>query len=186
METIELSGILGLISLGCLTSNFLVGLFIWTKSRIKLPYNLTFLGLHKFTGYSAAITILLHVLLIPLDPASEFTWGDLLLPLWTVHQPFANTFGAISLYLIAVVVITSYYKEKMSLSLWRTIHFTSYIAAVPLFIHSIVTDPLLKDRPIDWFDAEKAFVELCALIVLGLMVYRFVFYKPKSSEKTPS
>ncbi|MCB0490870.1 MAG: ferric reductase-like transmembrane domain-containing protein [Cyclobacteriaceae bacterium] len=177
METIEISGVLGLIALGSLTANFLVGLFIWTKSKIKLPKGITFLALHKFTGYSAAITILIHILLIPLDPKSEFTWSDLLLPLWTVHQPFANAFGAISLYLILVVVVTSYYKDKIKYSTWRTIHFTSYFAAIPLFLHSIITDPLLKDRPIDWIDAEKVFVELCAVVVLGLIVYRFVIKK---------
>jgi methionine sulfoxide reductase heme-binding subunit len=177
METIELSGIIGLIALGCLTANFFVGIFIWTKSQIKLPYNLSFLGLHKLTGYSAAVSILIHILLIPLDPASEFTWGDLALPLWTKHQPFANTFGALSLYMIAVVVITSYYKEKMNYKTWRTLHFTSYFAAVPLFIHSIVTDPKLQDRPIDWIDAERVFVEFCALAVLGLIVYRFLVKK---------
>ena len=180
METIELSGIIGLIGLGCLTANFFVGIFIWSKSQIKLPYNLTFLGLHKLTGYSAAIAIVLHIVLIPLDPASEFTWGDLLLPLWTVHQPFANTFGALSFYLIAVVVISSYYKEKMNFKTWRTLHFTSYFAAVPLFIHSIVTDPKLKDRPIDWIDAEKMFVEFCCLAVIGLIAYRFFFYQKKN------
>lgn len=177
METIEISGVLGLIALGSLTANFLVGLLIWTKSKIKLPNGLTFLALHKFTGYAAAITILIHIALIPLDPKSEFTWGDLLLPLWTVHQPFANAFGALSLYLISVVVITSYYKSKMKYSTWRTVHFTSYFAAIPLFLHSIITDPLLKDRPIDWIDAEKVFVELCAIVVLGLIIYRFVIKK---------
>ena len=163
--------------MGCLTANFLVGLFIWTKSKIKLPKGLTFLGLHKFTGYSAAVAILLHILLIPLDPKSAFTWDDLLLPQWTLHQPLANTFGAISLYLVMAVVVTSYYKDKMKYPTWRAIHFTSYFAAVPLFLHSIITDPLLKDRPIDWFDAEKAFVELCAVTVLGLIAYRFVIRK---------
>ena len=177
METIEISGIIGLIALACLTANFLVGIFIWSKAKIKLPYQLTFLGLHKLTGYTAAITIVLHIVLIPLDPASRFTWGDLFLPLWTEHQPFANTFGALSLYLIAVVVISSYYKEKLNYNAWRTLHFTSYFAAVPLFIHSMVTDPKLQDRPIDWVDAEKVFVELCALVVLGLIFYRFFIYK---------
>lgn len=177
METIEISGVLGLIALGSLTANFLVGLLIWTKSKIKLPNGLTFLALHKFTGYTAAITILIHIVLIPLDPKSEFTWGDLALPLWTVHQPLANAFGAISFYLISVVIITSYYKSKMKYSTWRTVHFTSYFATIPLFLHSIITDPLLKDRPIDWIDAEKVFVELCAVVVLGLIIYRFVVKK---------
>lgn len=181
METIELSGILGLISLACLTSNFIVGLFIRFKSTIKLPYGLTFLGLHKLTGYSAAITILLHILLIPLDPTSKFTWSDLVLPLWTEHQPIANTFGSVAFYLLAAVLITSYFKEKMKYSVWRAIHFTSYFAAIPLFAHSIITDPLLKDRPIDWIDAEKLFVELCAMVVLGLIGYRFLFNREKTS-----
>src|SRR3954468_20670721 len=82
METIELSGIIGLIAIACLAANFIVGFIIWKNIQITLPYNLTFLGLHKFTGYSAAIAIIVHVVLIPLDPKSKFTWSDLLLPLW--------------------------------------------------------------------------------------------------------
>src|SRR5689334_8357804 len=103
METIEISGIIGMVAIACLAFNFVVGYFIWSGSTIRLPYNLTFLRLHKLSGYSAAIGILIHVLFIPLDPKSEFTWGDLLWPMWTKHQPYANTFGALALYLVAVV-----------------------------------------------------------------------------------
>src|SRR5690242_8182210 len=131
METIELSGIIGLIAIACLAANFIVGFFIWNNSKIKLPFGLSFLWLHKLTGYSAAIAILIHVVLIPLDPKSKFTWGDLLWPLWTKHQPYANTFGALALYLIAVVVSSSYFKDKIKLSFWRTLHYVSYFAAVP-------------------------------------------------------
>ena len=173
METIEISGILGMVAIGALASNFLVGICIWSNVRYKLPYSLTFLGLHKLTGYSAALTILLHIVLIPLDPASKFSWGDLLLPAWTEHQPLANTFGSIAFYLLGVVIISSYYKDKIQLPLWRTLHFLSYFAAVPLILHSVITDPKLQDRPIDWFDAEKVFVIFCCLMIVGLSVYRF-------------
>jgi sulfoxide reductase heme-binding subunit YedZ len=181
METIELSGIIGLIAIACLAANFIVGFIIWKNISFKLPYNLTFLGLHKFTGYSAAIAIIVHIILIPLDPKSKFTWSDLLFPLWTEHQPYANTFGALALYLIAVVVISSYYKEKLKLPVWRTLHYLSYFAAVPLIIHSVWTDPKLEDRPIDWFDAEKVFVLLCCLVIIALSVYRFVVVKKRSA-----
>lgn len=180
METIELSGIIGLIAIACLAANFVVGFVIWKNIQIKLPYNLTFLGLHKLTGYSAAISILAHVILIPFDPKSKFTWSDLLLPLWTENQPYANTFGALALYLIAIVVVSSYYKEKLKLSLWRTLHYLSYFAAVPLIIHSVWTDPKLEDRPIDWFDAEKVFVLLCCLVIIGFSVYRWVILKKRA------
>jgi methionine sulfoxide reductase heme-binding subunit len=177
METIELSGIIGMIALAALASNFLVGICIWYKVTYQLPYQLSFLQLHKFTGYSAAIGILLHIVLIPLDPKSGFTWTDLLLPAWTQHQPLANTFGSIAFYLIGMVVISSYFKEQIKLPLWRTLHYLSYFAIVPLVLHSIITDPKLEDRPIDWLDAEKLFVILCCLVVVALAVYRFLFYK---------
>ena len=173
METIEISGILGMVAIGALAANFIVGICIWSNVSYKLPYSLSFLELHKFTGYTAAIAILLHIVLIPLDPLSKFTWGDLLLPAWTAHQPLANTFGSVAFYLLGVVIVSSYYKNRIRLSIWRTLHFLSYFAAVPLILHSIITDPKLQDRPIDWFDAEKLFVLLCCLIIVGLSIYRF-------------
>jgi sulfoxide reductase heme-binding subunit YedZ len=176
METIEISGIIGMIALACLAANFYIGITIWSNSKlpfgIRLPYGLTLLQLHKFTGYSAAISILVHILLIPLDPLSKFTWGDLLLPAWTQHQPLANTFGAVALYLLSMVVISSYYKSKMKLAAWRVLHYLSYFAIVPLILHSIITDPKLQDRPIDWFDAEKLFVILCCLVIVVFSFYR--------------
>jgi methionine sulfoxide reductase heme-binding subunit len=177
METIELSGIIGMIALAALAANFLVGICIWAKVNYQLPYQLSFLQLHKFTGYSAAIGILLHIVLIPLDPKSRFTWTDLLLPAWTQHQPLANTFGSVAFYLIGVVVISSYFKEQMKLPLWRTLHYLSYFAIVPLVLHSIITDPKLEDRPIDWLDAEKLFVILCCFTIIVLASYRFLVMK---------
>jgi len=180
METIEISGIIGMIALAALALNFLVGICIRQNVSYPFPYGIKFLQLHKFTGYTAAITILLHIVLIPLDPLSGFSWGDLLLPAWTEHQPLANTFGSVAFYLFGIVVISSYYKEKMKYKLWRTLHFISFFSAVPLILHSIITDPKLQDRPIDWFDAEKLFVILCCLIIVGLSFFRFSGKKIKT------
>ena len=181
METIEISGIIGMIALAALAANFLVGITIWSNRPLpawfKIPFGLTLLDLHKITGYSAAISILLHIVLIPLDPLSAFTWGDLILPAWTEHQPLANTFGAVAFYLIAVVIISSYYKSKIKLATWRVLHYLSYFAIVPLTLHSVITDPKLQDRPIDWFDAEKLFVILCCLVIISLSFYRVSFRK---------
>jgi len=77
------------------------------------------------------------------------------------------------------VVISSYFKEQLKLPLWRTLHYLSYFAAVPLIIHSVWTDPKLEDRPIDWFDAEKLFVLLCCLVIIALSVYRFLILKKR-------
>lgn len=181
METIEISGIIGMIGLAALAINFMIGIGIWSSFSFQLPYQLTFLQLHKFTGYTAAISILLHIVLIPLDPKSGFSWTDLLLPAWTEHQPLANTFGSVAFYLIGVVVISSYSKEQLKLPVWRVLHYISYFAIVPLILHSVITDPKLEDRPIDWFDAEKIFVLFCCFMIVALSTYRFwIKYKSKA------
>ena len=172
METIEFSGIIGMIGLAALAINFMIGICIWSAVSYQLRYQLTFLQLHKLTGYTAAISILAHVVLIPLDPKSGFSWTDLLMPIWTPHQPMANTLGAVALYLIGVVVISSYFKEQLKLPVWRALHYISYFAVVPLVLHSVITDPKLEDRPIDWFDAEKIFVLFCCFVIITLSVYR--------------
>jgi hypothetical protein len=33
-------------------------------------------------------------------------------------------------------------------------------------VHGIIADPLLQGRPVDFIDAEKVYVELCAAAVL--------------------
>jgi sulfoxide reductase heme-binding subunit YedZ len=183
VETLEFSGIVGMVAIAALALNIMVGLCIWSNVDFKLPYGLKFLQLHKFTGYTAAICILVHIVLIPLDPKSKFTWGDLLLPAWTEHQPLANTFGSVAFYLLGLVVISSYFKEQLRLPVWRTLHYLSYFAAVPLILHSVITDPKLEDRPIDWFDAEKLFVIFCCLVIVGLSSYRFFGLKKRTTKQ---
>lgn len=159
-------------ALGALTANVLLGVLVWSKKRVRLPRGVPIFKVHKWTGYAAAVLVLLHVLLIPLDAQSGFRWRDLLVPIWTQHQPFANTLGAGAFWLLAVVVVTSYFQKKLKFPLWRKFHYLAY-AALPLFlVHGLLTDPELKDRPFDWLDAEKMLVEACALLLVVAVLYR--------------
>jgi sulfoxide reductase heme-binding subunit YedZ len=172
MNLLDISSTSALIGLGAIAANFLFGWAIWSHKKILLPKGLTLLKLHKFTGYSAAGFIVLHIVLIPLDADSGFRWLDLILPLWTKHQPWQYTFGALSFYLLAIVVISSYYKKKITYGTWRKLHYFSYFAMPTLLVHGLLTDPKLKDRPIDFLDGEKVFIEVCAFILCALIVYR--------------
>jgi hypothetical protein len=43
----------------------------------------------------------------------------------------------------------------------------------PLYaVHGILTDPTLKDAPLEPFDAEKVFVEICVLVVAAAIAAR--------------
>jgi hypothetical protein len=40
------------------------------------------------------------------------------------------------------------------------------------FVHGVIADPKLQGRPVDFIDAEKVYVEVCVLLVLGVIVWR--------------
>ena len=44
-------------------------------------------------------------------------------------------------------------------------------------------DPLLKDRAVDFIDAEKVFMELCGLVLLVAFYWRYQYNKKQAFAK---
>src|SRR6266850_4602084 len=177
MTAVDLSGTIALGAIGLLTANLLLGLLLsvgynptrqWPRQRVKL---FTF---HNWTGYVAFAAVVLHAgaLLFSRDPV--FRVYDVLVPIDSPVQPLSNTFGATGFYLVAIVVITSLKRVRSALGRhwWKTIHYTTYAAAGVFFVHGVIADPMLQNRPIDFIDAEKLYVELCAVAVAAAIVWR--------------
>ena len=172
MDPIELSNYAGLATIGVLTANILLGLLIATKYNPvrNWPHRrINTVRIHNLTGYAALGFALLHPTLLLLPSRERFGLLDLLYPLHAPKQPVVNTLGALALYLLTFVVVTSYLwndRRVLSRATWKRLHFATY-ALFPLYaVHAILTDPNLKNTPVDPFDAEKVFVELCVLAVV--------------------
>jgi len=174
-SAIDVSSVVGLIAVGALTATILLGLLVstgynpvrrWPRRRIKL-----FL-IHKWTGYSAFAIAALHPAIILLSPTAHFRVFDILVPIWSPTQPFENTLGAAALYLVAFAVVTSYFRHVIGFHRWKLFHFTTYAAAAVFYVHGVLADPLLQNRPVDFIDAEKVYVEACLLLVLATTVWR--------------
>jgi DMSO/TMAO reductase YedYZ heme-binding membrane subunit len=177
VSAVDLSGTIALGAVGLLTLNLLLGLLLsvgynparqWPRQRVKL---FTF---HNWTGYVAFAAVVLHAgaLLFSSDP--HFRLVDVLVPIHSPVQPTSNILGALGFYLVAIVVSTSLKRSRSALGRhwWKSIHYTTYAAALVFFVHGIIADPQLKGRPVDWIDAEKVYVELCALAVVAAIVWR--------------
>jgi len=189
METIDFAGSIGLIAMVVLTINIILGIFISTAYKKtafwqKLPPQIKALKLieiHNYTAYIALSLVLIHFILIPLDPSSKFSFVHLIQPWNAPHQAFFVGLGVISFTALMVVVITSQkiIKKKIGTTTWKNIHIISYGTGLLFMVHGLVMDPLLKDRPIDFFDPEKLLVELCALLLLLAFIFRYQ-YKVKN------
>ena len=172
---IDVSSVVGLIAIGLFTTQILLGLLLsvgynpirkWPRRRVKL---FTF---HNWLGYIGLATALTHPLILLFSATAGFHLLDIFVPIWSPMQPFDNTLGAIALYLVTFVVVTSYLRRLYAHHTWRLLHYSAYAAAAVFFLHGVLADPLLKNQPVDWIDAEKVYVEGCAVAVMGATAMR--------------
>ena len=177
MTAVDFSGTVALGAIGLLTLNLLLGVLLsvgynpnrqWPRLPMKL------FTLHNWTAYIAFAAIVVHAgaLLFSSDP--PFRLYDVLMPIESPVQPFSNNLGALGFYLVTIVVVTSLQRVRTALGRhwWKLVHFTTYAAALVFFAHGIIADPRLQNRPIDFIDAEKVYVELCAVAVAASVVWR--------------
>jgi methionine sulfoxide reductase heme-binding subunit len=184
-DAIDVSSTIALIAIGALTANILLGLLIstgynplrrWPRRRIKL------FKLHNWTGYAALAIATLHPLVLLASTTAGFTLLNLAVPLGAPSQPRVFTVGAIAWYLVAFAVLTSYYRHAIGFHRWKQLHFATYGAAIAFVIHGLLADPLLKNRPIDFLDAEKLYVEGCGTLIAIATIWRI---KARRHHVTP-
>jgi predicted ferric reductase len=175
ITVLDLSAYLGLTAVAAITLNLLLGVmmaFRYSPVRNWPHHRFNYFRLHNWTGYIALAVTILHPLSLLLNKSPRFRVLDILYPVYSPQQPLENTIGAIALYILALMVITSYFRIQLGRRTWKAFHFTIYLGAAALFYHSLFTDPDLKGAPIDWLDGGKLFVEACALIILVTAILR--------------
>jgi sulfoxide reductase heme-binding subunit YedZ len=186
---IDVSSVFGLIAVGILTAQILLGLLLsvgynplrqFPHQRVKL---FTF---HNWLGYIGLSTALIHPLILLFSSTAGFTLFDIVVPIGSPTQPIPNTLGAIAFYLVAFVVLTSYFRRLFGHHRWKQLHYVAYAGAIVLYVHGTWADPLLKNRPVDFIDAEKAYVEGCGLLVLAATIWRFRYGKARRPNPVPA
>jgi methionine sulfoxide reductase heme-binding subunit len=183
ITVLDLSAYVGLAAVGAITLNILLGLlmaFRYSPHRSWPHHRFNYFRFHNWTGYIALAVSILHPLILLFNKNPRFLILDLIYPVHSPAQPLDNTIGAITLYLLAFVVVTSYLRIRLGRHLWKSFHFSIYFAAAALFWHSLFTDPTLKNGPVAWFDGGKLFVESCLLLIVAISLLRLRHARKKA------
>lgn len=167
LTLLDLCSYLGLGAVAFASVNLLLGMLMslryspvrhWPHRRINV------FALHQWTAYLAVALTLTHPLVLLLIRSPHFRLYDILWPIDSPLQPTVNLLGALALYLLALVFVSSLLRTRIGRNLWRNLHYLVFPAAVLIFIHSILTDPNLKDGHPDLLDGGKVFVEIATLV----------------------
>ena len=175
MTVLDLSSFAGLGAMILITLNVLLGILVsrnYNPAR-RWPFRkIPLFRIHNWTAYVALVLILLHPGLLLLQDRPKFALGDLLYPLHSPGQSLYNSLGALTLYSLLVVVITSYFRPRLGSRPWKKIHYTAYFAGAIMFAHGTLIDPNLKGQPPDLIDGEKVLIEGCCLLIVAASVWR--------------
>ena len=175
MTLLDLCSYLGLGAAGAAGANLLLGLLIsmryspvrnWPHRRVNL------FALHQWTAYLTILLTLSHPIVLLFVKEPKFRIFDLLLPIQSPLQPWINVAGAAAMYLLLIVLITSLLRTQIGRPLWRSLHYLVFPAVVLMFVHSILTDPDLKDGHPDLLDGGKVFLEILVLVCLLAIALR--------------
>jgi len=143
---------------------------------------------HRWTAYLAMALVLAHPTVLLFLHTPRFRLLDVLWPVHSYLQPTLNTIGALALYLLVLVLVTSLLRTRIGRPLWRKLHYLVFPTAVLLFIHSIYTDPNLKDGHPDLLDGGKVFLEIAALVVVAAVSVRVRMHgrglRPRSARES--
>ena len=176
MSPLELSSDVGIVAVVLLTVQILLGLLMGVKYNPwkRWPHRrINYYKIHNWMGYTGLALTVLHVVLLLASREANFRIIDALYPLVGPKQPVINMLGALALYLLIVIAVTSYYRAAIGHDRWRVIHYGTYLTATLFYIHGIWSDPTLKDHPIDYHDAEKVWIELCFLAIIVGSYFRW-------------
>lgn len=169
MNLLDLCSYLGLGAAGAVVVNLMIGLLLsmrYSPLRLWPHRHINLFALHRWTAYLAVVLVLAHPAVLLFLHQPRFRVVDVLWPVNSYLQPTLNTIGALALYLLVLVLVTSLLRKPIGRPLWRRLHYLVFPAAVLLFIHSIYTDPNLRDGRPDLLDGGKVFLECAALLVV--------------------
>lgn len=153
----------GLASYASLAVALFTGIALRTAVLDWLGSNRALRSLHEYTTVLWIPLAAIHVVALVLDQTARVGWLDVLIPFRAPYGTLAIGLGTLSVDVLLVVTVTSFFKRRMQPDLWRWLHRLAYLAFGLIFVHAVLggtdfSDPAVS--AITWATA-------AALAVLG-------------------
>lgn len=133
--------------------------------------------MHQVAATLTGALIVIHLITLLLDPFLPFSVINLLMPLGEPYRPTAVRYGVFALYLMTLVLVTSWVRRRMSYRVWRFIHYFALLAFALTTIHGFLAG---SDKGEPWM---RAIYAGAAAAVAFLVLVR-VFAGPASASQS--
>lgn len=127
----------GVVSLLLLTVVFVLGIATTTRIRTRSLPGFAALGLHRSISLLSVVFLLVHVATAVVDPYAVVSAASAFVPFVAGRSAFWVGLGALSLDLVAALIVTSLLRTRLSLKAWRGVHWAAYLAWPLAIAHSL-------------------------------------------------
>lgn len=184
ITVLDLVSYMGLAACATMSLGLMLGMLLGSKYDpvVSWPHrSIPLFRIHNWLAYLTVVLAFVHPVLLLLAPKEGFGLLEIAVPILGPKQPFENSFGALALYGTFVVVATSYMRKRMTFRRWKAFHYVNYLTVGTFLLHSLLTNPNLDGKEINYTDGGKIFVVICVIVVLLAVALR-AFYAGRASR----
>jgi sulfoxide reductase heme-binding subunit YedZ len=93
---------------------------------------------HQFISLLSIIFTLAHIVVLMFDQYLPFSLAQILFPFLSDYRPFWTGLGVITLYIVVLVSVTFYLKDKIGMRAFRAIHIVSLLGFFGAALHGLM------------------------------------------------
>jgi len=127
----------GVVTLVLLTAVVVLGMMVNRQGRLPGLPRFAVTGLHRNISLLSVVFLAIHVLTAIADPYVTIGLAATVIPFASPYKPLWVGLGALSLDLIAALILTSLARSRISRRAWRGIHWLAYAAWPFAVLHSL-------------------------------------------------
>jgi predicted ferric reductase len=167
----------GIIAYMLLWVSTILGLAVTSKYLDGMLERLFTYDFHEFISLLSVGFTLVHVLVLMLDHYLPYSLAQILVPFISTYRPFWVGIGVIAFYIIVLVTVTFYLRDKIGTRAFRAIHVVSLLGYIGVTLHGYYagTDTALPTMQILY--------KVSGLAVLFLTVYWLVLMGLRRVER---
>jgi methionine sulfoxide reductase heme-binding subunit len=127
----------GVVALVLLTAVLVLGMLVNRQGRLPGLPRFAVTGLHRNLSLLSVVFLAIHVLTAIADPYVTIGLAATIIPFASPYKSLWLGLGALSLDLMAALILTSLARGRMSPRAWRGIHWLAYAAWPLAVLHSV-------------------------------------------------
>ncbi|WP_076263152.1 ferric reductase-like transmembrane domain-containing protein [Intrasporangium flavum] len=127
----------GVVLLALLTATTVLGVLSTRRGFHPLWPRFVTQELHRAVSGVAVLVLAGHVASAVVDEYGDIRWWQALVPFGATYEPLYLSLGTLALDLLAVVVVTSLLRGRLSGRTWRVVHRAAYASWAVSVVHGV-------------------------------------------------